>query len=120
MSRWLNRLGWLLFPLLLLAGCAAYDGRGLQPGVATVDEVIAVMGQPAWHWQTADGDQQLAYPRGPSGVHTYMAFFTPDGRLLRIENVLDMSHFARITPGRDNRESILQLLGPPNPAWTMY
>jgi hypothetical protein len=31
-----------------------------------------------------------------------------------------MSHFARITPGRDNRESILQLLGPPNPAWTMY
>ncbi|MDR2187217.1 MAG: hypothetical protein LBE62_04070 [Azonexus sp.] len=109
-----------LLTLLLLAACAAYDGRGLQPGVATVDETIAVMGEPAWRWQNADGSEQLAYPRGPSGTHTYMAYFAPDGRLLRIENALQMRHFTRIAPGRDDQEAILRLLGPPNPEWTMY
>ncbi|MDR1996014.1 hypothetical protein [Azonexus sp.] len=112
---------WLcILVLLLLAGCAAYDGRGLQPGVATVDDVIAVMGEPVLRWQDADGSLQLAYPRGPAGPHTYMAFFAPDGRLIRIENVLQMSHFSRIVPGRDDHEAILRLLGPPNPAWTIY
>ena len=31
----------------LVAGCASYDGRGLQPGVSSVDEVVSVMGKPA-------------------------------------------------------------------------
>jgi len=109
-----------LAALALLAACAGYDGRGLQPGVASVDDVIAVMGAPAMRWQDADGSQQLAYPRGPSGVHTYMVKIAPDGRLIRIDNVLQASRFARITPGQDNQESILRLLGPPEPSWTLY
>ncbi|MCL2525169.1 MAG: hypothetical protein FWF20_09790 [Betaproteobacteria bacterium] len=111
---------WRILTLLLLAGCAGYGGHGLQPGVATVEEVVDVMGEPALHWQDADGSRQLAYPRGPSGPHTYMAWLGPDGRLIRIENVLQMRYFARITPGQDDQQAILRLLGPPNPAWTMY
>lgn len=110
----------LLPPLLALAACAGYDGRGLQPGVASIDDVVLQMGPPAMRWQDADGSQQLAFPRGPEGVHTFMAFFSPDGRLLRIENVLQMSHFARIVAGRDDQAAVLRLLGPSNPVWTTY
>ena len=62
---------------LILAACAAYDGRGLQPGVANVEDVIAQMGQPALSWQMKDGSQQLVFPRAPNGVHTFMAYFGP-------------------------------------------
>lgn len=106
--------------ILLLAGCASYDGRGLQPGVTGAAEVVAAMGEPAQRWRDPDGSEQLAFPRGPTGVHTFMAFIGPDGRLLRIENVLDMPHFARIVAGRDDREAVLRLLGPPVPQWTAY
>lgn len=110
----------LLLPLLLLAACASYDGRGLQPGVADIAEVERLMGVPAMRWRDPDDRQQLAFPRGPEGVHTFMAFFSPDGRLERLENVLNMATFARIVPGRDDQAAILRLLGPPNPEWTVY
>lgn len=111
--------GWLIVLVALLAGACATHG-GLQPGVATVDDVQRTLGEPVLRWRDADGSQQFAYPRGPAGTQTYMAFFTPDGRLSRLENVLQTSHFARIRPGRDDQEAILRLLGPPVPAWTEY
>lgn len=104
----------------LLAGCASYDGRGLQPGVSSIDEVVALMGTPAMQWQDADGRVQLAYPRGPEGLQTFMALIDPDGRLERIEGVLDTRHFARIEPGRSDQAAVLRLLGPSQPQWTAY
>lgn len=106
--------------MLLLAACASYSGRGLQPGIARVAEVIAVMGEPAMRWRDPDGSEQLAFPRGPDGVHTFMAFVAPDGRLLRIVNVLEVRQFARIVPGRDDQAAVLRLLGPPVPQWGAY
>lgn len=105
---------------LLLAACAAYDGRGLQPGVADSSQIAAALGEPAMVWRDADGSEQRAYPRGPEGAHTFMVFLSQDGRLQRIENVLDMKHFARIEPGKSNRAEVLRLLGPPTPEWTAY
>ncbi len=119
MISWLQKCLILLVPLLTTA-CASYDGRGLQPGVATIAEVVGQMGAPAMRWRDSDGSEQLAFPRGPAGTHTYMAFFAPDGRLLRIENVLESHHFGQIVAGRDDQAAILRLLGPPNPAWTAY
>lgn len=110
----------ILLSVLMVGACATYDGRGLQPGVATIDDVVRQMGEPAMRWRDADGGLQLAFPRGPSGVHTYMAFFAPDGRLSRFDNVLQTRYFAQIVPGRHDRADILRLLGPPNPAWTAY
>lgn len=109
-----------LLPLLLIAACASYDGRGLQPGIADVADVERVMGQPALRWRDPDGRQQLAFPRGPEGVHTFMAFLGPDGRLERIDNVLRTEYFRQIVPGRDGEAAILRLLGPPVPEWTAY
>jgi hypothetical protein len=118
----IHRLPRILIVLvaLLVGACASYGGRGLQPGVATIDDVQRTLGAPVLRWRDADGSQQFAYPRGPAGTHTYMAFFTPDGRLSLLENVLQTSHFARIRPGEDDQQAILRRLGPPVPRWTQY
>ena len=104
----------------LLTACAAYDGRGLRPGIDDGSAVEASMGAAVMRWTTAEGGQQWAYPRGPQGTQTFMVFLAADGRLQRIEPVLESVHFARIRSGVDNRDSVLRLLGPPNPAWSMY
>lgn len=106
--------------LLSLSGCAGYSGNRLQAGVATLGDVVAEMGQPAMRWKDADGSEQLAYPRGPTGPHTYMAMIGPDGRLQKIEQVLDMRHFAMVVAGKSDQTAVLRLLGPPVPQWTVY
>ena len=95
-----------------LGACASYDGRGLRPGVDTEAEVRQLMGEPAMAFDHPDRSRQLAYPRGPLGVATYMVHLRPDGRLRRIEQVLDEEHFARIVPGQSRREDVRLLLGP--------
>lgn len=104
---------------LILAGCSSYAGRDLVTGTSTEAEVVAQMGIPAASWKATDGSLQLAYPRGPEGPHTFMAFFAPDGRLLRIENVLNERYFAKIAPGL-SQEDVLRLIGPPQPQWTAF
>ena len=119
-GRWVEQYLLLLACTFLLAACAGYSGRGLQPGVATLPEIVATMGSPALRWKDADGSEQLAYPRGPAGSQTFMVFISPDGRLQRIEAVLDMEHFARIVPGKSDQDAVLRLIGPPVPQWTSY
>ncbi|MBE0626068.1 MAG: hypothetical protein IH606_14780 [Burkholderiales bacterium] len=108
-----------LIATMLLAACASYSGSGLKPGVANLEQVQALMGQPAMRWQDADGSVQLAYPRGPYGYHTYMVKIGSDGRLQSIENVLEDSTFRRIVPGL-SKEEVLRLLGPPNESRSVY
>lgn len=105
---------------LALAACAAFGGSRLEPGVATRSQVTAVLGEPAMRWQDADGGEQLAYPGGPAGTQTRMVFLGADGRLQRIDAVLDMAHFSRIEPGKSDRAAVLRLLGPSPAQWTAY
>lgn len=71
---------------LLLSSCASYSGRGLVVSDSSYDEVIRVMGRLALEWTDAAGSRQLAYPRGPMGVHTYtMLAAILDGRFGFIE-----------------------------------
>ena len=108
-----------IFSVLLLSACAAYSGHGLKPGEDGLENVLYVMGQPAMRWQNADGSEQLAYPRGPMGYHTYMVRTGPDGKLQQIKNVMDQESFARIRAGMTTDE-VLYILGPPFPGWTAY
>jgi len=103
----------------LIASCTTYSGAGLKPGEARLEDVMHVMGQPAMRWQYADNSIQLAYPRGPLGFHTYMAYISPDGKLQRIENVLEPKSFALVRPGMTESE-VLRTLGPSYPGWTSY
>jgi hypothetical protein len=109
----------VLLSVLLLGGCAAYSGRGLKPGVDQLENVLDVMGQPAMRWQNPDNSIQLAFPRGPMGFHTYMAYLGSDGKLRQIENVLDEKNFSRIEPGM-TKEDVLRILGPSFSGWTAY
>ena len=104
---------------LVLAACASYSGAGLRPGEARLEDVIRLMGQPALRWHDADGSVQLAYPRGPEGIHTFMVKLGPGGRLRSIENVLDDAHLGRIRPGMTQAQ-VLRILGPPNYSRTAY
>ena len=100
----------------VLAGCAAYTGASLQPGVSTEADVRAVMGQPfAVHPAPpgADYAQSLEYPHGPAGRQTYMARLDASGKLLRVEQVLQERTLAKIRVGVDNMQSISALLGRP-------
>ena len=108
-----------IFSALLLFSCASYSGRGLKPGEDRLENVLQVMGKPAMRWQNADGSEQLAFPRGPMGYHTYMVTMDTDGKLRRIENVLDEKSFARIQPGM-SKDEVLRILGPSYPNWTGY
>ena len=108
-----------LIASMLLAGCASYSGSGLKPGEARLDEVQALMGPPALRWQDADGSVQLAYPRGPAGLESFMVKLGPDGRLQSIANVLNEQTFARIRAGLTKNE-VLRLIGPPNYNRSVY
>ena len=104
---------------LVLAACASYSGAGLRPGEARLDDVVRLMGQPAMRWQDPDGSTQLAYPRGPAGIHTFMVKLGPDGRLQSIVNVLDQAGLVLIRPGM-TQEQVLHVLGPPDYGRTAY
>lgn len=109
----------LLSCSLIVAACASYDGRGLKPGEASLEDVYVTMGQPAMRWQNPDGTQQLAYPRGPAGFHTFMVQVGANGTVQSIENVLDNQHLANVRAGM-GKEEVLRILGPSDAGLTMY
>lgn len=94
---------------LLAAGCAT---SSLRPG-ASEAEVRQAMGVPALEMRAPDGTRLLAYPSGPFGLHTYMARIGSDGRLQRVEQVLDDDRFHAIQPGMP-KDELLRLIGPPS------
>jgi len=113
------KLGVALVVSTLLAACASYNGSGLKPGEAKLEDVQSLMGPPAMRWQDADGSVQLAYPRGPVGYQTFMVKLGSDGRLQSIANVLEEKGFIQIRAGL-TKEQVLRVLGPPDPGRTVY
>ena len=104
---------------LVIAGCASYNGRGLKPGISTVDDVIQLMGPPAMRWQEAGGGEQLAYPLGPAGFDTFMVMIDSKGVMSSLQGVLDMQHFALIRQDM-TKDDVLRMLGPSQPQWTVF
>lgn len=94
-------------------GCASYSGSSLKPGMATADEVRQTMGAPRNVYREADGNEIWEYPRGPGGLHTYMAHLDKNGVLQGIEQVLSEDSFARLEVGKSTRQNVLRLIGSP-------
>ena len=111
--------GLVALSVLLVTGCAGYGGSNLKPGVSTLPEVLASMGEPALTWKNQDGSEQLAYPRGPAGTQTFMAYVGPDGKFQRIEKVLEDAQFSSIRAGM-NKDEVLRVLGPSGSQWTEF
>lgn len=116
-STWVR--GLVVFGALFVSACAGYSGSDLRPGVSTLPEVVASMGEPAMVWKNPDGSEQLAYPRGPAATQTFMVYVGRDGKLQRIDKVLEMEVFARVQPGM-RQDTVLRLIGPPQSQWTQY
>lgn len=104
--------------LSLLAACASF-GPQLIPGTSDRAAVLAALGTPAMTWRNDDGGEQLAYPTGPAGTQTTMAYLGADGKLQRLDKVLRPEVLAQIKPGLSETE-VLRLIGPPQPRWTVY
>lgn len=103
----------LLLATVGFAGCAAVAIVRLAPGTSTEADVRAALGEPARVFKEAGGGRQMAFPQGPEGLETYMAYVSPDGRLVRFEQVLKEEQFDRITTGETTQEELERLIGPP-------
>jgi hypothetical protein len=102
-----------LLPILLVAGCASYDGRGLVPGQSTAADVEALMGPAAARRPAPGGETVYYYPRLPYGNATFAARIAPDGKLIAIEQRLTPQNADKLKPGVTRAEEVLDLLGPP-------
>jgi len=99
--------------LLLLAGCASFEGRGLVPGQSSAADVEAVMGRAADKRVGAGGETVYYYPRLPWGYETYAARIAPDGKLIALEQRLTEDNLKKVKPGATRGNEVLDLLGPP-------
>jgi hypothetical protein len=97
----------------LLGGCAAFDGRGLEPGKARAADVEAVMGTPVERVAQPDGGSRLYFTRLPFGRANYVATIGPDGLLRGIEQQLKFENIKRIAPNVTTTKEVRELLGPP-------
>jgi hypothetical protein len=112
----MNRL--LAGALVVLAGCAGYAPTQVRVGAGEGD-VVQAMGQPTGRYTMPDGRQRLEYARGPYGRHTYMIDLDAQGRVARVDQVLDARHFATISPGI-SRDEVLRTLGRPSERQGMF
>ena len=99
--------------LLLLAGCASFEGRGLVPGQSTAAEVEAVMGRAADKRPGAGGETVYYFPRLPWGYATYAARIAPDGKLISLEQRLTEENTQKLKPGATRADEVRDLLWPP-------
>jgi hypothetical protein len=94
-------------------GCSTVSLLQLQPGKSTEADVRHALGEPAKTFTLPDGTRQFAYPTGPGGMQTYMAYVSTSGSLVRFEDVLVESQFRRIVPGTTTADEVERLIGPP-------
>jgi len=99
--------------VVLLGGCAGYDGRTLVPGQSTSAEVDKLMGPAKERRTLANGETVLWYPRQPAGQVSYAARIGKDDRLIAVEQRLTKENLEKLKPGVSRDSDVLDVLGPP-------
>jgi outer membrane protein assembly factor BamE (lipoprotein component of BamABCDE complex) len=84
----------------------------LSRGVSSEADVRAAMGRPDTVWEEEGGARTLEYPKGPSGVRTWMFDIDRAGTLKDWHQVLTPESFKRVTPGM-SLDQVRRLLGRP-------
>ena len=96
----------------MVAGCAAYSGAGLVPGVATEAEVEKAMG-PSVDRRQVRGETVRFYSRLPAGRAMYAARFGADGKLIAIEQRLSRENVEKLVRRETTSDDVRDLFGPP-------
>lgn len=99
--------------VVLLAGCASFDGRGLVPGKSTEQEAVDLMGAPAQVLPLADGGKALYFSRMPEGRAVFEVRVDASGVVRSIEQKLTRQHIWEIANGTSTKDDVLRLFGPP-------
>jgi len=100
-----------LFAACLLAGCAGMPER-VAPGTPRA-EIVQRLGAPTAEYPLADG-RRLQYSRQPAGQQVYNLDLDADGRLRRLEQVMQLGWLQQhIQVDRWTRDDVLFHLGRP-------
>jgi hypothetical protein len=99
--------------VLLVSGCASFDGRGLVPGQSTAKDVEALMGVPTERMKLPDGDTTWYYARQPTGRMMYAVRFSPDGVMRSNDQLLTEKNIARLYRDTTTRDQARAIVGPP-------
>ncbi|MEK6244203.1 MAG: hypothetical protein AABM33_06845 [Pseudomonadota bacterium] len=99
--------------MMLLAGCASFDGRGLVPEQSTAQDVAALMGTPADRITVSGGDTIWYYPRAPMGMHTFAVRMSSAGVLRSIDQLLTEQNLRNLVAGVTTGSQVREVLGPP-------
>ena len=99
--------------VLVAAGCASFDGRGLVPGKATLGEVEALMGAPAHRIALPNGDSAHYFSRLPEGRAVFVVTVGADRVMKSIEQRLVRSNLKFIAVGTSTMNNVRDLFGPP-------
>jgi hypothetical protein len=98
----------------MLAACLWATGcvnlATIAPGTSATD--VAASAKPFRVWPEANGASSWEYPLGPAGRHTFMVRVGADGRVTRVDQVLDWPFFNTLHPGMKASE-IEHVLGRP-------
>src|SRR5262245_4650560 len=95
---------------LFLGACAT--PASLQPGTTQTD-MLSKYGKPDSEFPMPDGGNRFEYNRGEFMQYSWMVDTDRDGRVVRVDQVRDEQHFAKLRPGTDTQGSVKQQLGTP-------
>jgi hypothetical protein len=112
------RLSTLVFVLILClsTGCASYSGSSLTPGVSTEADTRAIMGQPGAIYTAPPGAGYALsweYSHQPMGRQTYMVRFDAAGKVVRVDQVLDLKYVPALKVGSDTEDDVRRMFGRP-------
>lgn len=77
------------------AGCATYKPSDIRQGQSVAD-VEQLMGMSTGQYTMPSGNTRLEFATGPQGRFTWMVDLDAQGRVLRVDQVLDEKHFAQV------------------------
>lgn len=94
--------------MLLVTGCAF---TAVQPGMSR-DEVVTSYGAPTRIVPIASGTR-LQYSRQPAGQSVVMVDLDATGKVIAVRQVMTLSEFSKIEPGRWTRDDVEREFGRP-------
>jgi hypothetical protein len=96
--------------------CATVPGGPsgkLEPGVSTMRDVRAAMGNPSAVWYDAEARENWDYDANPKSYFAYSVRFSADGRLEERRQLRSPEAIARIVPGQSTVRDVRESCGEP-------